>query len=105
MPRRSIGNQIGEEPIEVLARRPSQAKRNREWERSQREKANVVSYRGVPVSLSQQITKIAGELGVPVGDVARSFLEYGLQGYRSGDLKLEPSLAVGRFTLHPRESD
>jgi hypothetical protein len=105
MARRSVADQKGAEPaVDALVHRPSRAKRNRAWEKSQRDKKDVVTYRGVPASLGKQITRIAGDLGVPAGDVARSFLEYGLQAYQAGDLELKPKLAVGRFTLHPPES-
>ncbi len=103
MSRRSIANQVGDEPIEVLARRPSQAKRDRTWEKEQRRKAGVATYRGIPQALNKQIADVARELGVPVGDIARAFLEYGLKAYRAGDLSLSPALATGRYTLYPPE--
>ena len=102
MPRRSITSQ-GSEPLEVLARRPSQAKRNRAWEDEQRRKVGVATYRGIPKSLNQHIKRVADELGVPVGDVARAFLEYSLENYQAGNLKLAPVLVPGRFTLYPPE--
>jgi hypothetical protein len=104
MPRRSISEQLGDEPIEVLTRRPSRAKRNREWERQAREKQGVVTYRGVPRELNERLKKIAKDLGVPVGEVARKFLEYGLEACRKGDLVLKPK-AAGKHTLFPSESD
>jgi hypothetical protein len=103
MPRRSIASQIGPEPVDVLTTRPTKARRDRSWEKKQREKVGLVAYRGIPASLNAQIKAVAGELGVPVGDVARAFLEYGLEAYRNGALELTPELATGRYTLFSRE--
>ena len=103
--RRSMANQMSSEPVDVLASRPSKAKRDRSWEKEQREKVGLVAYRGIPASLNARLKAVAGELGVPVGDVARAFLEYSLQAYQRGDMELTPKLVVGRFTLHPRESE
>lgn len=104
MPRRSVSDQIGDEPIEVLTRRPSKAKRNREWERRQYEKGLFVAYRGIPRELHESIKEIADDLGVPVGEVARAFLEYGLEACRRGDLVLQPKPVTGKFSLFPEKN-
>ena len=101
MPRRGISEQLGDEPIEVLARRPSRAKRNREWERQVREKQGVVTYRGIPPRLNESLKEIARDLGVPVGEVARAFLEYGLEACRKGDLVLKPEAVADKYSLFP----
>jgi len=88
-----------EEPVDLLKRRPTKAKRNRDWER--RTNYLVATYRGIPPELQREIKEVAAELGVPVGDVARAFLEHGLRAYRDGELTLERHLAVGRWTLYP----
>ncbi len=104
MPRRSIADQVGDEPIDALVHRPSQAKRDRSWEKEHRA-AGVVTYRGIPVELNQRVKEIAEELGVPVGEVARALLEYGVQAFEEGRLDLTPQPAKARFSLFPRGSD
>jgi len=96
MARKSLLEQLGasaqdipDEPLdavpEILARRPKPArpepKRNRDWETRQR-REGVVTYRGVPPELRDQIAAIAQAHGVRAGDVARMFLEHGLAAYR-----------------------
>ena len=95
-------SQYGSEPIEVLARRPSRAKRNREWERRARKERGVVTYRGIPPDLQERLKEIAATYEVPVGDVARLFIEHGLRAYEAGELEIKPALVTGRFTLFPR---
>ena len=58
---------------------PEQRKRDRSWDRAHA--AEVESYRGVPQPIKDEVTAIAGSLNVPVGEVARVFLEYGLAHY------------------------
>ncbi|MEM7032016.1 MAG: hypothetical protein AAF629_20855 [Chloroflexota bacterium] len=102
--RRSIADQISSEPIEVLAKRPNsnnKPQRDRSWEKKQRESTGVVTYRGIPKSLNEKIKTVASELGVPIGDVVRAFLENGLADYKSGDMDLDPELVTGRYTLFP----
>lgn len=99
--RRSIADQISSEPIEVLTRRPTKASRNRTWEKKQRQKIGVVTYRGVPKSLNERVKHVATELGVPIGDVVRAFLERALDDYKAGNLNLDPELVTGRYTLYP----
>lgn len=99
--RRSIADQISSEPIEVLAKRPNKPKRDRNWEKSQRETTGVVTYRGIPKSLNDKVKTVAAELGVPIGDVVRAFLESGLNDYKSGEINLDPELVTGRYTLFP----
>ena len=94
-------SQYGSEPIEVLARRPSRAKRNREWERRARKERGVVTYRGIPPDLQKRLKRVAEEHSVPVGEVARRFLEHGLAAYEAGELVLRPVLVPGRLTLYP----
>ena len=99
--RRSIADQMSSEPIDVLTRRPTKTNRDRTWEKKQRENTGVVTYRGVPKSLNEKIKHVAAELGVPIGDVVRAFLESALADYKSGDLNLDPELVTGRYTLYP----
>ena len=103
--RRRLADQVnGEtagEPVDVLARRPSKARRNRDWERRQRETVGFAGYRGIPPELNDEIKDVAEELGVRVGEVARAFLEYALEAYYRGELQLEPQPRPGKFTLYP----
>jgi len=74
-------------------------KRKREWEKSHKPK----HYRGVPAEVRQKVKEVAEALGVPVDEVARAFLEYGLRCVERGTLRIEgrPSLRRVRMTLYP----
>jgi hypothetical protein len=89
------------EPLEaipaVLARKPSQAKRDRRWEQEH----PVTAVRGLPPALVEELRRVATQLGVSKDEVIRAFLEYGLQAYRNGALNLNPELKVGKLTLYP----
>lgn len=95
---RSSGN-VPAEPTEaipqILQRRPSRAKRNREWER----KNKPICYRGIPTALHTRIKTIATELAIPTGDLARAFLEAGLAAYEAGEMKFEVKI-VGKRRLY-----
>jgi len=99
----SLTSQVPEEPTEaipqLLAHKPSHAKRNREWETQQER----VTYRGIPPDLNERVKLLAENLGVPIGDVVRAFIERGLQAYEQGDLILQPHLRIGKMTLYPEE--
>ena len=97
MPRREIN--LGDEPIEALVRRPSKARRNNKWERLHRQRKGFVSYRGIPDSVHERLKEIANDLGVPVGEVARKFLEYGLEACKRGELVLQPKPVDGKYSL------
>ena len=99
--RRSISEQVSDEPVEALTRRPSREKRTRRWEKSHPR----VSYRGVPPELQAELKQVATALSVPVGQVARAFLEFGLAAYKCGDLVLEPEPVVGEARGARAESD
>ena len=101
----SPGSAVPAEPSEaipqILQRRPSRAKRNREWE----QKNKVTGYRGIPPELNNSLKALAAELSVPVGDVARAFLEHGLDAYKRGELALAPRPrfnAQNNMTLYPK---
>lgn len=99
--------EVPEEPTEaipqMLAHKPSHAKRNREWEKQQN--AMTVTYRGIPPELNSQVRQLAETLGVPVGEIVRAFIERGLQAYEQGDLMLQPHLRIGKMTLYPERRD
>lgn len=73
--------------------------RNRDWERSHRE--NAVSYRGVPPELQRGIKEIAADLQVNAEEVARAFLEFGLNAFRNGEIQIQPHPKGRLMTLFP----
>jgi hypothetical protein len=79
-------------------------RRKRDWEREhQNEK---VVYRGVDPQAALQVRQLAEELCVPIGEVARSLLEYGLDAYSHGKLNLDPRPNPERLrmTLFPKRT-
>jgi hypothetical protein len=88
-------------PAAYIPGPPSKAKRDRSWEKQARQELGQVTYRGVPVELRDEITRIASELHVTTGEVARAMLEYALQAYLNGDIDLNPVLFDGKLTLYP----
>ena len=103
MSRRSISEQMSDEPIEILTRRPSKAKRNRSWEKRVREEIGVATYRGIPKALNEELKKIAQDWNVTVGEVARVFLEYSLEKYKSGKLVLNIKPIASKYTLYAEQ--
>ena len=75
--------------------------RSREWER--RHQGEKVAYRGVNPEFVQDVQRLAQDLFVPQGEVARSILEYSLRRYEEGflDLVPRPDPRRMRMTLHP----
>lgn len=105
MARRNIAkaaNGATGEPVDIYTR-ASRAKRDRSWERRQRETVGVVTYRGIPSELNEALKDVADDLGVLVGDVARAFLEYALDAHERGELELEAKPRAVKFTLYPTE--
>ena len=76
-------------------------KRNRNWEKANNNLR--VTYRGVPEALIENIKEIAENLQVNTGDVARAFLEFGLNCFEEGEIQLNPKLKAQRMTLFPKE--
>jgi len=83
-----------------LKHRPSNAKRNRDWERQN----PPTCYRGIPAKLHAEIVEIANDLAVPPGDVARKLMEYGLAAYRAGNISFQP-IIVGKRRLYVPEPE
>jgi hypothetical protein len=83
---------------ERLEERPTK-ERKREWEKSHPHRC----YRGVPSEVRGQVKEVAEELGVPVDEVARAFIEYSLMCVQRGSLTLSgmPSQRRVRMTLYP----
>ena len=76
-------------------------KRNRHWEKEHQSHKAV--YRGVDPKLALRVKSIAGDLLVPVGDVARVLIEFSLHAYEQGDLDLRSHIDPCRLrrTLFP----
>lgn len=75
--------------------------RSRQWEKEHQ--SSKATYRGVDPKIALQVKQAAGDLGVPVGEVARAMLEYALRAYASNDLDLNPRPNPNgmRMTLYP----
>lgn len=73
--------------------------RNREWERARR--ANTVSYRSVPPELQYEIKAIAADLEVNAEEIARAFLEFGLNAFRNDEIQIQPHPKGRLMTLFP----
>jgi len=75
--------------------------RSRGWER--RHLDEKVVYRGVNPGFVHEVQRLAADLLVPQGEVARSILEYSLRRYEQGflDLVPHPDPKRMRMTLHP----
>ena len=76
-------------------------KRNRNWEKANNNLR--ATYRGVPEALIENIKEIAANLQVNTGDVARAFLEFGINCFEEGEIQLNPKLKAQRMTLFPKE--
>ena len=76
-------------------------KRDRQWEKKHQSRKAV--YRGVDPKYSLRVKSIAGDLGVPTGEVARRVIEFSLRAYEQDDLDLRPRLNPysARMTLFP----
>lgn len=76
-------------------------KRDRRWEKEHLSQKAV--YRGVDPRLALIVKKLAADLFVPEGEVARCILEYAMRAYEEGDLDLlpRPNPLRMRMTLYP----
>lgn len=83
---------------ERLEERPRK-ERKREWEKNHPHRC----YRGVPAEVRTRVKEVAEDLGVPVDEVARAFIEYSLSCVQRGTLTLSgaPSQRRVRMTLYP----
>lgn len=80
-------------------RRP--AKRNRKWEKEHR----PYRYVNVPTELREQVLAMAQHLKVTVDEVARAFIEYGIECVDEEKLHLraQPNPYGRKMTLFPKE--
>jgi hypothetical protein len=60
-------------------------RRDRSWDTAHN--GEVATYR-LPPELKAAIHDLADSLGLSPGDVVKAFLEYGINGYKNGKLKL-----------------
>ncbi len=89
----------GIRPLDFIPAAEPRKRRERGWEQARR--AEISTYRGIPPETHQMLILIANALGVPVDEVARAFLEYGLGQYQAGQLPLSPYPKAQRMTLFP----
>jgi hypothetical protein len=80
-------------------RRP--ARRNREWEKAHRPHRYV----NVPIELREQVTALAEHLVVSADEVARAFIEYGIECFDEEILQVDvrPNPQGRKMTLFPQE--
>jgi hypothetical protein len=97
------GTRLTEDVIGAQVDRLLNDRRDRSWEAKQREQGVVVTYRGVPRDLHEQVKEIAKALHVNTGDVARRFLEYAIEAYQEGELELQPVVVSTKRSLYPDE--
>jgi len=87
-------------PVVEQLRVVEKKRRDRSWEKQADNRPML--FRRVPPGLCNAIKEVAGDLQVRVDDVARAFLEFGLDCYQKGDLEIRPVLSDGRLTLFPK---
>ena len=95
-------NPSGVRPLDFIPAAEPRKRRERGWEHARR--AEIATYRGIPPETHQSLIRIASALGVPVDEVARAFIEYGLGQHQSGQLPLSPYPKAQRMTLFPEGS-
>jgi hypothetical protein len=61
------------------------------------------TYHGVTAAIKDRMDAIAAHYRVPVGEVARFFLEHGLEAYGRGELELEKTVVETRNSLYPED--
>lgn len=66
-------------------------------------KAHIATFRGIPLKLHQSLKTIADDLGISPGELARYFLEKGLEQMDAGEEDIAPSFVPGGYTLYPQE--
>lgn len=86
-------------PLDFIPAAEPRKKRERQWEKEHR--GQVATYRGIPPEMHRTLLRLAENLGVPVDEVARAFLEYSLAHHKSGMLPIHPHPKAQRMTLYP----
>jgi hypothetical protein len=90
-------------PIVEQLRLTEKKQRDRGWEKKGDNR--TTSYRGVPPKLQAEIRQVAVDLQVTVDDVARAFLEFGLQCYlRIVGQELNDQVGMNGFGMSPHQN-
>jgi len=91
---------------ETMAVTSGRGKRDRSWEREQRQAPEVcqVSYRNIPRSVRDRIKKIAQGHQVTSDQVARRLLEYGLEQYEAGAVTIETRAEAVKYVVRGTEA-
>jgi hypothetical protein len=94
---------IAPQPLYDGLRLAEKRTRSRQWEQTRLQQKAM--YRGVDPQLALKVKQVAGDLLVPVGEVARALLEYALRAVAAGELELEarPNPQGLRRTLFPEK--
>ena len=86
-------------PLDFIPVAEPRKKTKQKWKKSSH--GEISTYRGIPTETHQTLINLANSLGVPVDEVVRTLLEFGIAHYRSGDLELNPHPKAQRMTLFP----
>jgi hypothetical protein len=66
-------------------------------------KVHIATFRGIPMALHQSVKSVAKDLGISPGELARYFLEKGLEQIATGEDEVAPTFVPGGYTLYPDE--
>jgi hypothetical protein len=88
-------------PLDFIPNAATKKKRSRTWEKSRQDQ--VVTYRGIPPEVREGLASLAQMLDVPVDEIARAFLEFGVAQYQSGGIRLNPLPKAQRMTLFSQD--
>jgi hypothetical protein len=86
-------------PLDFIPMAEPRKKIKQKWKMSHH--GEITTYRGIPLETHQTLINLANSLGVPVDEVVRALLEFGIAHYRSGELVLIPHPKSQRMTLFP----
>lgn len=90
---------VVDKALATLGTPATTGRRDRTWEHAQREAGIVVTYRGVPAEVQEQVKRLAAEIGVPVGEIARLALERLLADYEAGRVNPEVRIVDTRRSI------
>jgi hypothetical protein len=89
----------GNAPLDFIPTAQPRKKRNRNWEK--RHKNEVATYRGISKEIVDMVQRFADVLSVPRDEILRAFLEYGVEQYINGNLKIFAFPKAQHMTLYP----
>jgi hypothetical protein len=87
--------------MDIISSQPECKKRKRDWDLNN----PATRFRKVDPALLLAIVNISDTFDIPRSDVARAFMEFGLDCYEKGLIKFEPSFEGSRQTLYPKGID